>query len=325
MLTEELADRFARVALTNIARDYPRRVDHLLASATDELRPRVVHPAFYGAYDWHSAVHMHWLLVRVLRLYPVALIAPAIADALDEHLGPDRLAQELEYFRSPAGRTFERPYGWAWLLELQAEALRVQGRWARAIAPLAEEIASRMAQYVAAAPYPVRAGSHGNTAFACLLALDYARTANDTVLEFEIRKATRRWYDRDRAAPLAYEPSLDDFLSPSLCEAVLMQQVLVDADFWSWLQRFAPEGFGPLGDPPAGYDHADPKHSHLDGLCLTRAWCFARLGAGDKAEKLIAAALPHVAGGDYAGEHWLASFAVLALSSLPIAAALKSP
>jgi len=325
VLTEELAERFARVALANIARAYPRRIDHLLASGDDELRPRNVHPAFYGAYDWHSAVHMHWLLMRVLRLYPVARIAVTIADALDEHLSAEGLAQELGYFRSPAGRTFERPYGWAWLLELQAETLRAQGRWARALAPLSQELASRMAQYLASAPYPVRAGSHGNSAFACLLALDYARAAKDTGLEFEIRRAARRWYERDRAAPLAYEPSLDDFLSPSLCEALLMQQVVPENEFWNWLQRFAPDGFGVLAEPPSGYDPADPKHSHLDGLCLTRAWCFARLGGGESAARLIGAALPHVTGGDYAGEHWLASFAVLALSSLPTAAALKTP
>jgi hypothetical protein len=325
VLTESLAERFARVALANIARDYPRRVDHLLASPADELRPRVVHPAFYGAYDWHSAVHMHWTLVRVLRLYPVSRIAAAIAAALDEHLSPERVACELDYFRSPAGLLFERPYGWAWLLELQAEALRAQARWARALEPLAQEIASRMAGYLAAAPYPVRAGSHGNSAFACLLALDYARVAKHSAFELEIRKGARRWYERDPAAPLAFEPSLDDFLSPALCEALLMQQVLPESEFWRWLGRFAPEGFGVLAEPPAGYDHADPKHSHLDGLCLTRAWCLARLGEDKSAERLIAAALPHVAGGNYAGEHWLASFAVLALGSLPIAAALKSP
>lgn len=320
MLTEQLAERFARVALANIARDYPRRVDHLLASAGDELSPRVVHPAFYGAYDWHSAVHMHWLLVRVLRVYPAVRVAVAIADALDEHLTPERLGRELAYFRSPAGRTFERPYGWAWLLELQAEALRAQCRWARSLAPLAGELASRFSQFLSA-PYPIRAGSHGNSAFACLLALDYARTAQDAALELEVRKAARRWYERDRAAPLAYEPSLDDFLSPSLCEALLMQQVLPEAEFWRWLQRFAPDGFGTLAEPPRGYDHADPKHSHLDGLCLTRAWCFTRLGDVPSARTLVAAGLPRAAGGDYAGEHWLASFAVLALS----AAALKTP
>jgi hypothetical protein len=321
LLTEELAERFSRIALANIARDYPRRIDHLLASPDDELRPRVVHPAFYGAYDWHSAVHMHWTLVRVLRLYPVSRIAVAIAKALDAHLRADDLERELDYFRSPAGRTFERPYGWAWLLELQAETLRAPGHWASALAPLARHIASMMTEYLAGAPYPVRAGSHGNTAFACLLALDYARTTGDPALELEIRKAARRWYERDRAAPLAYEPSLDDFLSPALCEAVLMQQVLSQSEFWHWLGRFAPHGFGALAEPPTGYDHADPKHSHLDGLCLTRAWCLTRLGNEAAGQALRAAALPHVTGGDYAGEHWLASFAVLALG----AAALQSP
>ena len=167
----------------------------------------------------------------------------------------------------------------------------------------------------------MRAGSHGNSAFACLLALDYACAAKDAALELAIRRAARRWYERDRAAPLAYEPSLDDFLSPSLCEALLMQQALPGSEFRSWLQRFAPEGFGALAEPPAGYDHADPKHSHLDGLCLTRAWCFTRLGNAGAAAPLLDAALPHATGGDYAGEHWLASFAVLALS----AAALKTP
>ncbi|HYX65626.1 MAG TPA: DUF2891 domain-containing protein [Burkholderiales bacterium] len=325
MLTEELAERFARVALANVGRDYPRRIDHRLASAGEELRPRIVHPAFYGAYDWHSAVHMHWTLVRVLRLYPVSRSAPAIAETLDEHLSPEALARELDYFRSPAGRTFERPYGWAWLLELQAEALRAQtARWSQALAPLATEIASRMTEYLRAAPYPVRAGSHGNSAFACLLALDYATTARDGALELATREGARRWFERDRGAPLAYEPSLDDFLSPSLCEAVLMQAVLAEDDFRRWLERFAPEGFATLMAAPEGYDPADPKQSHLDGLCFSRAWCFARLGSEEDGKRLLAAALPHVTG-DYAGEHWLATFALLALSSLPIAAALKSP
>ena len=321
MLTEELASRFARVALVNIVREYPRHIQHLVSNADDELRERTLHPAFYGSYDWHSAVHMHWLLARVLRLYPASRDAVRIAEALDAHLTPSSMAAELAYFRSPAGRTFERPYGWAWLLELQAEALSSKSRWARAMAPLAAELARRLADYVRTSPYPVRAGAHGNTAFACVLALDYARTGADAALEFEIRKAARRWYGADRGAPLAYEPSADDFLSPSLTEAALMQAVLEPGDFRAWVQRFAPQGFGVLAEPPTVLDHADPKQSHLDGLCFTRAWCFHRLGERRAADALIAVALPHVAGGDYAGEHWLASFALLALS----AAALKSP
>ena len=320
MLTEELASRFARVALANIEREYPRHIQHLVSSADDELRERILHPAFYGSYDWHSAVHMHWLLLRVLRLYPTSRDAVRIAEALDAHLTPSAIEAELAYFRS-AGRTFERPYGWTWLLALQAEALASKSRWSRAVVPLATELAQRFADYVRLSPYPVRAGAHGNTAFACVLALDYARTAADAALEFEIRKAARRWYGSDRDTPLAYEPSADDFLSPSLVEGVLMQAVLEPGEFHGWLARFAPQGFGLLAAPPTVLDYADPKQSHLDGLCFTRAWCFQRLGDSAAADALIATALPHVAGGDYAGEHWLASFALLALS----AAALKTP
>jgi len=285
-----------------------------MVAAEAPLGERERHPAFYGSYDWHSAVHMHWLLVRVLRLYPTDRDAPRIADALDAHLSVSALERELAYFRSPAGRTFERPYGWAWLLELQAEALRSPARWSTALAPLARHLADRLRDYLARAPYPVRAGSHGNSAFACVLALDYARVASDAALELEIRRTAKRWYSGDRDAPLSYEPSLDDFLSPALTEAVLMQEVLDAREFMAWLQRFAPGGFGVLAEPPTVLDHADPKQSHLDGLCLSRAWCLRRLGDSAAAERLIAAALPHVVGGDYAGEHWLASFAVLALT-----------
>jgi hypothetical protein len=317
MLTEELAGKLARVALANIVREYPRHIQHLTSSAEEELRERVLHPAFYGSYDWHSAVHMHWLLLRVLRLYPLSRGAPPITEALDRHLTPENIAKELAYFRSPAGRTFERPYGWAWLLELQAEALAAKSHWSRALAPFASELAQRFANYVAVSPYPVRSGAHGNTAFACVLALDYARVAGDAVLEFEIRKSARRCYERDRDAPIAYEPSLDEFLSPSLMEALLMSKVLDAGDFQRWLQGFAPAGFDALAEPPTVSDHADPKQSHLDGLCLTRAWCFKRLGDEAAAERLVDVALGHVVDGDYAGTHWLASFVALALGERP--------
>jgi hypothetical protein len=307
----------AQVALANIDREYPRHVQHLMAAAEPSLRERERHPAFYGSYDWHSAVHMHWLLVRVLRLYPTSPEAARTAQALDAHLDVANLERELAYFRSPAGRTFERPYGWAWLLELQAEALAAKGHWAQALAPLAAELAARFAAYLERAPYPVRTGSHANSAFACILALDYSRAAGDGGLERQIGRAARRWYGDDRNAPLAYEPSLDDFLSPALVEALLMRGILAADEFSSWLARFAPEGFSALGQAPTVVDHADPKQSHLDGLCLSRAWCFHRLGDSDAAERLIAAAMPHIAGGDYAGTHWLASFAALALGERP--------
>jgi hypothetical protein len=314
LLTASLASAFARVALANVEREHPRHVSHLLTIASEELSPRKLHPAFYGSYDWHSAVHMHWLLVRILRLYPEQQDIIAV---LDRHLAPHPLAAELRYFESAAGRTFERPYGWAWLLELQAELLR-QGNaeWSDALQPLAGELARRMASFVQGAPYPIRAGSHGNTAFACLLALDYARAAKHQTLEDQIRSAALRWYGADRDAPLAYEPSLDDFLSPALVEAALMQEVMPASGFKEWLKAFLPSGFN-LPAPQVA-DRTDAKQSHLDGLALSRAWCLTKLGHREAAERQLAAALPHVVGGDYVGEHWLASFAALALSESPI-------
>jgi hypothetical protein len=223
-VTEELAAAFAATALANVVREYPRHLGHLMNRAGEELRPRKLHPAFYGSYDWHSAVHMHWLLARVLCMHPRVPAAKQIASTLDRHLSHEALGAELAYFNSKAGATFERAYGWAWLLELQAELLRLgNAKWSGALQPLAAELARRLASFLSGAPYPIRAGSHGNTAFACLLALDYARTGGDRKLETDIQAAALRWYRGDRDAPLAYEPSLDDFLSPALIEAVLMQ------------------------------------------------------------------------------------------------------
>ena len=317
MLTAPLAAAFARVALANVERAYPRHVGHLLTRAGEDLDPRKVHPAFYGSYDWHSSVHMHWLLVRILRLHPGQ---KEIVALLDRHLAPHPLAAELRYFESLAGRTFERPYGWAWLLELQAELLRLGNtEWSDALQPLAAELARRMASFVKDAPYPIRAGSHGNTAFACLLALDYARAAKHQILEDAIRSTALRWYGADRDAPLAYEPSLDDFLSPALVEAALMREVMPPHDFSVWLKGFLPGGIDLA--PPIVADRSDAKQSHLDGLALSRAWCLRKLAYVEAAERHLAAALPHVVGGDYVGEHWLASFATLALT----AEALKTP
>ncbi len=320
-MTAELAAAFAAAALANVTREFPRHVSHLLTGPQETPSQRRLHPAFYGSYDWHSAVHMHWTLVRLLRLYPSVSVAKIIAERLDAHLAAPAISTELRYFESPAGRTFERPYGWAWLLELQAELLRLgNARWSDAVRPLAAELARRMAAFVKGAPYPIRAGSHGNTAFACLLSLDYANAVQDMNLQKQIRDAAVRWYQADRDAPLAYEPSLDDFLSPALVEAALMREVLPAAEFRHWLEKFLPADAEHL-QPPGVADRADAKQSHLDGLALSRAWCFMKLGYQDAARRHLAAALPHVVGGHYVGEHWLASFATLALSE----EALKTP
>ncbi len=313
-----IAASLARVALANVSREYPRKLDHLLLAAPGELAPRRVHPAFFGAYDWHSAVHMHWLLARLLRLYPELPEGQAIEAVLNEHLSEEALQRELAYFTSPSGKTFERPYGWAWLMELQAECLRAgNARWTGALAPLAGLLAKRFAGFLAASPYPIRAGTHANTAFACVLGLDYARVSGDTSLSEVIADSARRWYSHDANAPLAYEPSLDDFLSPALLEAVLMKDLLPEPEFAKWLAGFVPGGFAALSAPPNPADRTDPKQSHLDGLALSRAWCFRRLGYAELAETHLAHGMPHVAGGDYAGAHWLASFAALALGERP--------
>lgn len=317
-MTAEQASAFAAAALANVVREYPRHVSHLLTGPGKALGQRSLHPAFYGSYDWHSAVHMHWTLVRVFRLFPQK---QEISTLLDHHLAPAAIGAELRYFQSPAGKTFERPYGWAWLLELQAELLRLgNARWSEAVHPLAAELARRMAAFVKGAPYPIRAGSHGNTAFACLLALDYARVAGDSCLSSSIVEKAKAWYGADRDAPLGYEPSLDDFLSPALMEAALMREVLPAAEFRPWVARFLPADAAHL-QPPGVADRTDAKQSHLDGLALSRAWCFMKLGYQDAAQRHLAAALPHVVGGHYVGEHWLASFATLALSE----EALKTP
>jgi hypothetical protein len=320
VLDAALASTFARIARANIEREFPRRLDQLRADLEGEWRPRELHPAFYGSYDWHSAVHMHWLLARVLRLHPGLPERAAVESLLDRHLATSRMRRELAFFNGPGGATFERPYGWAWLLELQAELMRL-GRWHQAVEPLADELARRLAAYLRGSPYPVRSGAHGNTAFACILALDYAEAAGDPALRQVIADTARRWYLNDRAYPVRYEPSADDFLSPALVEAVLMKAVLPQAEFSDWLKGFLPRELGPLAEPPRVADHADAKQSHLDGLCLSRAWCFFRLGRKAEAELHLDAGTPHVAGGDYVGEHWLASFATLALS----AAALSAP
>ena len=315
-MTEEQARAFAAVALANVTREFPRHVIHLLKAPGESIEQRKLHPAFYGSYDWHSAVHMHWTLVRVFRLYPQK---NEIAALLERQLTPQNLATELRYFEGTP--TFERPYGWAWLLELHAELLRLgNASWSDAAKPLAEELARRMAAFVASAPYPIRAGAHGNTAFACLLALDYARTARDNHLEGAVAAAAKRWYSNDRNAPLAYEPSLDDFLSSALVEATLMKEILPAADFRVWQRGFFTSDPAMLALPTVA-DRSDAKQSHLDGLALSRSWCFTKLGYKEAAQRHLAAGLPHVVGGHYVGEHWLASFATLALT----AEALKTP
>jgi hypothetical protein len=336
-LDEPRAAAFAAVALANVARAFPHKLDHLLVdppphAVVDHVE---LHPVFFGSYDWHSSVHMHWLLVRILRMHPGLAVADRIATCLADRLTPERLDRERAYVAGPAGATFERPYGWAWLLELRAELERLaavdhRGRgWADAVDPLAGEIASRLVAFSRGAAYPIRSGVHSCTAFAVTLALDHARTCAAPADAAAYESAARRWHAADADAPLAWEPSLTDFLSPSLAVATLMRSVLEAREFGGWIRRFMPRGLGPLAEPPVVADRRDAQIVHLDGLMLSRAWMLRRIAAGLPAgdpvrEEALRAAgrhlevgLPQTVGSDYVGEHWLASFAALALGEMP--------
>jgi hypothetical protein len=330
-LTPPLATKFAGLALAGIGREWPHAYQHLAQRASDLRGPRALHPAFFGCFDWHSSVHGHWTLARILRLFPELPTAPRIRAALEASLTKGNLSAELAYFRSPGRATFERPYGWGWLLALAAE-LRAGSdasarRWARALRPLEEFIAEAICGYLPLLPYPVRTGMHSNTAFALSLALDYARASRHRRLEAAIVSRSRVFYRADTAAPVAWEPGGEDFLSPSLTEADLMSRVLPAAEFRRWLPRFLPGLTGgkssPLMRPPRVYDRHDPKQVHLDGLCLSRAWALQRIasrfppndGVRLAADRHARAGLARVSSGDYAGEHWLASFALYLLTS----------
>lgn len=331
------AAAFASVALANVTRPYPHKLDHLIVDGAEPWAGdhRALHPVFFGSYDWHSAVHMHWLLARVLRLHPRIPEAEAIQRLFDERLAPGPLEIERAYLASPAGKTFERPYGWAWLLELRAELERLRPHneradaWAAALDPLAGDLVSRFATFVRSAPYPIRVGTHGNTAFAAILALDFARTCGHADMERALQDAAVRWHAADRDASVAYEPSLTDFLSPILATAAFMYVALPQESFATWFDRFLPHGLRGLAEPPRVVDRSDPQIAHLDGLCLSRAWMLRRIASGlpaghPRTAELLSAAdvhlargLPQTVGGDYVGEHWLASFAALAVGDMP--------
>ena len=333
-LTPALASRLARVALANVRTEHPNKPDHVLVRAQDLRATRELHPAFYGSYDWHSSVHMHWSLARLRRLAPELPERAEIAAVLDEHLDPAAIAAECAYLARPSTASFERPYGWAWLLELARELAqdddRDARRWSRALAPLADTFAQRFRTWLPRAHYPIRYGMHANSAFGVAFAIDYARAVGAGDLEKACVARALDWYGNDRDAPVAWEPSGADFLSPSLVEADLMRRVLPHERYGPWLERFLPglarSEPATLFMPALVSDRADPQIVHLDGLNLSRAWCMRgianALPPGDARVKPLArAARRHVIAGfagldsgDYLGAHWLASFALLSLS-----------
>ncbi|MCJ2066262.1 DUF2891 domain-containing protein [Methylobacterium sp. J-088] len=330
-LTPEIAARFAGIALGHVTQEYPNKPGHVLDGPEDAHTPAALHPVFYGSYDWHSCVHGTWLLARVLRLFPDGTQAGAIRAHFDAQLTPDKVAGECAYLGRPTARGFERPYGWAWLLKLADELARLaEPRWAEALAPLAGIVVRRFQDFLPLAAYPVRVGTHFNTAFALRLAADYAEGAGDAALRALLLHKAERWYGADEACPAWGEPGGGDFLSSALIEAECMRRLLPPERFGPWFDRFLPDLA--VGRPvtlfrlAAVTDRSDGKIAHLDGLNLSRAWCFRALASAlaseDRrrpvliaaAEAHLAAGLPHVAG-DYMGEHWLATFALLALEA----------
>jgi hypothetical protein len=330
----------AEMVLACLHREYPVHMVHLVRGPEDVRAPRDLNPAFHGAFDWHSCVHGHWALARLARRVPDAPWRERAIRALGASLTRERLAGELAYLSGEGRQGFERPYGLAWLLQLAAElrAWAVEGGadaapaggWHAALAPLETLAAERIVALLGRLSWPVRGGEHSQTAFALGLTLDWAKEAERADVTEAVVARARDYYAADRDAPIAYEPSGHDFLSPALGEADLMRRVLNHAEYAGWLERFLPDPGADAGrtwlTPVASPDRADGKLAHLDGLNLSRAWMLEGIAAALAPEHrwrpaLAAAAARHAAAGlasvpaeHYAGSHWLGSFAVYLLT-----------
>jgi hypothetical protein len=325
-----MAERFARLALSCVGREYPNKIAHVLNGDSEVKPPRELTPAFFGCYDWHSAVHGHWLLARLARTMPDAPFAAEARAALSRALTPANVAGEVRYLEGAGRVSFERPYGLAWLLQLAAEirewpSPEARG-WSTALEPLERVAADRIGTWLPKLSHPIRIGEHSQTAFALGLVLDWARGAGDRQRALALESRIRELYAADRACPLAYEPSGEDFLSPCLGEADLMRRILPPREYAAWLAGFLPglpkDGSAGWLAPAVVTDPGDPKLAHLDGLNLSRAWMLegmaAGLPAGDRrlaslratAAAHRAAGLRAVTGEHYEGGHWLGTFAV---------------
>jgi len=296
-----------------------------MESDADAHTPRALHPIFYGSFDWHSCVHGWWTLLTLRRLFPGMAEAAEIGQRATDSFTPAKVAVELAYLSRASSRSFERPYGWAWLLALHLEATRHAAPWAAALELLARAFADRLRAYLEVMTYSIRVGTHFNTSFAIILATDWAE-AFDPALREKMRERARHWFGDDRDCQ-AWEPGGDEFLSSALCEALCMA-TCDPTGFPRWFADFLPRTAerqpATLFTPATVSDRSDGKIAHLDGLNLSRAWCWQTIApllpeaerevALEAADRHLATAMPHLSG-DYAGEHWLATFALLALLS----------
>jgi hypothetical protein len=325
-----LAERFAGLALACVHKEYPNKIAHVMNADADARPPRELTPAFYGCYDWHSAVHGHWLLARLARVTPGAVWAGSAREALARSLTPANIAAEVSYLEGKGRTSFERPYGLAWLLQLAAELREWDGgesrAWSLALAPLERAAAAKLSEWLPKLSRPIRVGEHSQTAFALSLVLDWARVAGARDVEGLVASRARDFYLADRDCPLRYEPSGEDFLSPCLGEADLMRRLLPPAEFAGWLDGFLPgvprAGAAAWLEPAVVTDPSDPKLAHLDGLNLSRSWMLEGISAGlpsgdARRPALLSAASSHrtaglkgVTGEHYEGGHWLGTFAV---------------
>lgn len=335
------AQRFADLALACVHREYPNKIAHVLNGDADVRPPRELTPAFCGCFDWHSAVHGHWLLARLCRLFPDAPFVAKARQALAQSLTPEHMVAEVRYLNGEGRTDFERPYGLAWLLQLALELREwddPQARgWAKTIEPLERAAAARIKAWLPKLSHPIRAGEHSQTAFAMGLMLDWADAAGDAEMAGLLRSRSRDYYIADRGCPMDYEPSGQDFLSPCLAEADLMRRVLPPAEFAAWLGAFLPriptDGSAAWLDPAVVTDPTDGKLVHLDGLNLSRAWMLEGIASGlpsgdPRIPALAAAADAHCESGlravtdaHYEGGHWLGSFATYLVTRRGIQAA----
>jgi hypothetical protein len=324
------AARFAGLALKCLHDEYPNHISLTMDRDADARPPRELTPAFYGCFDWHSDVHGHWLLVRLLRLMPTAPFAAQARTELARSLTAENIAGEIQYLKHPGRASFERPYGLAWLLKLSAELREWNDpqalQWSSNLRPLEAEAASRIKSWLPKLHYPIRIGEHDQTAFSFGLIWDWAGVAGDAEMRSLLRDAAQRFYGKDRGCPLNYEPSGEDFLSPCLAEADFMRRVLARQRFSAWLSGFLPgipQSAGSAWLQPAVVtDRSDPKLAHIDGLNLSRSWMLEGIVHGlpknDRRVPVLLTvaarhrdtALPAVTGEHYEGGHWLGTFAV---------------
>lgn len=331
VLTQNGAALLAALPLKCIQQEYPNKINHVAVNDSDQMQtPKDLHPAFYGCFDWHSTVHGHWMLVALLKQFPNLPEAAIIRKKLNENITPQHIAKEIAYFNAPLSKSFERTYGWAWLLQLQNTLLQWQDEdaqhWRNTLQPLCDTIVQLWMRFLPKQTYPNRTGVHPNTAFGMALALDYARTAHNHEFETALVQAAKQLFLNDRQAPAIWEPDGTDFLSPSLEEADLMRRVIPKKQFIAWFNDFyTRKSLQHLTVLPVVSDRNDLTIVHLDGLSFSRSWCMQgiarQLPDTDTRKKMLQrsaiahlnASLPHIASGSYGGEHWLASFAVYAL------------